>query len=181
VEGKDSVDPKERAKRNLTVKRVLNKQGSEKHTMRVTNYNFVERKALEVEEFFERFPVLVGHITGYEAPGCDILSFSSARYRDEFLSGENRNSDRVDRFIEVKGRRDKGAAIELRGNEMNAAHERQKKYYIYRMSKIGDDSFELSILNNPLAHKDALEQSIYVDMDRADPIERFSVSGGTVE
>ncbi|SKA71214.1 protein of unknown function [Paucidesulfovibrio gracilis DSM 16080] len=179
VEGKDCVDPKERTKRNITVKRVVNKQGG--HTRRVTDYNFVERKALEVEAFFDRFPVLVGHITGYEAPGCDILSFSSAEHRDEFLSGENRDSDRVERFIEVKGRRDKGAAIELRGNEMNAAHERQEKYYIYRMSKNGEGSFELSILNNPMAHKNALEQSIYVDMDRAESLERFNVSGGSAE
>ncbi|WP_370661078.1 protein NO VEIN domain-containing protein [Psychrosphaera algicola] len=101
---------------------------------------------MEFEEYSNRFPLRVGQIQGKEGFGCDILSFSSQQLRDDFKSNKNRNISSVSRFIEVKGRKNINAEIELRGNEKNCAYKHSEKYYIYRLSKTNDGEYLLGIL-----------------------------------
>jgi len=58
---------------------------------RVTDGTFCEYKAMEFEEHdtAPRFPVRVGNITGWHAPGVDVLSFASAEERASFLAGDH--------------------------------------------------------------------------------------------
>ena len=135
---------------------------------------------MEIEESFQssRYPLRVGQLMGSDAPGCDILSFKSAEQRDKFRSGEDRDRGNVLRFIEVKGRKNESAKIELRGNEKNAAVKYNDRYYLYRLYKSNENDYILSILQNPLASDEALEASVYVDIDCAKNMEQYEISGG---
>jgi hypothetical protein len=146
-----------------------------------TDGDFAEIKVLEIEESFDpaRYPLLVGQIVGSESFGCDILSFDTEIKRDNFKNNKDRNWDQIDRFIEVKGRKHNSAEIELRGNEKNAATKYNEKYFLYRLHKVSDDNYLLSILKNPLADSSAIEQSVYVNLDKSAKKEVYEVSGGT--
>lgn len=146
----------------------------------VTDGNFAENKVMEIEGNFEpaRYPLRVGQIVGSDSFGCDILSFDSAEKRENFKNNKNRDWSQISRFIEVKGRKHNGAEIELRGNEKNAASKYKDKYFLYRIHKVSDDNYLLSILQNPLADSGAIEQSIYVNLDKSAKKEVFEVSGG---
>ena len=165
--------------------RIKKTTGGTKPTVayKVTDGAFCERKAHEFEESCDppRFPLLVGQITGSLAFGCDILSFASCDDREAFKSGTNRNLDKIIRFIEVKGRKHESGAIELKGNELNAAIENNSRFYIYRLYKCGTDEYQLSILQNPLEQKEALASSIYVDLNRANETQKFVLTGGIAE
>jgi len=128
-----------------------------------------------------RFPLLVGQITGSLAFGCDIISFASNEDREAFKSGANRNLQKITRFIEVKGRKHESGAVELRGNELNAAIENKSQFYIYRLFRSGSDEYQLSILQNPLNQKEALSSSVYVDLNRANETQKFALIGGIAE
>jgi hypothetical protein len=145
-----------------------------------TDGDFAEKKVLEIEESFDpaRYPLRVGQIVGSESFGCDILSFDTEIKRDNFKNNKDRNWDQIDRFIEVKGRKHNSAEIELRGNEKNAASKYNEKYFLYRLHKVSDDNYLLSILKNPLADSDAIEQSVYVNLDKSAKKEVYEVSGG---
>ena len=54
----------------------------------------------------------------------------------------------------------------------------KEKYYLYRLHKVSEDEYILSILQNPLADNSAIEQSIYVNLDKSKNKEVFEVSGG---
>jgi len=58
-----------------------------------------------------RFPLKVGNVTGWHAPGVDLLSFASAEDKERFLARERRE-ELVLRFIEVKGRSSDGAKLD---------------------------------------------------------------------
>jgi len=152
-------------------------------THKVTDGAFCERKAFEFEESSDpsRFPLLVGQITGSLAFGCDIISFASSEDREAFKSGANRNIDKVIRFIEVKGRKHESGAIELKGNELNAAIDSKYRFYLYRLFRSGNDEYQLSILQNPLDQKEALSSSVYVDLNRANATQKFVLTGGITE
>jgi hypothetical protein len=122
-----------------------------------------------------RFPLLVGQYTGDLALGCDILSFATDEARELFTSNKNRDLNLVERFIGVKGRKDKLAAIELRGNEKHAAKRYADKYYLYRISQISADTFSLSVLKNPLQDPEIVEHSVYIDLDRSSKKEEFEI------
>ena len=108
------------------------------------------------------------------------LSFEDEEARDKFQSGEDRKISNISRFIEVKGRSNKGVEIELRGNAKDTAVKYKDRYYLYRLYKIDDGLYTLSILKNPIAAEEALEATVYVHIDRAKETETFEVSGGIV-
>jgi len=145
-----------------------------------TDGDFAENKVMEIEENFDpaRYPLKVGQIVGTESFGCDILSFDTEEKRDNFKNNKNRNWDQIARFIEVKGRKHNGVEIELRGNEKRAASKYTEKYFLYRLHKVSEDNYLLSILKNPLGDNGAIEQSIYVNLDKSTKKEVFEVSGG---
>ena len=135
---------------------------------------------MEFEEACDppRWPLAVGQIMGAEGPGCDILSFLSREAREAFRQGVNRELDAVARFIEVKGRGSAGATIELKGNELAAADRYKERYFLYRFFEAEDGTFELAILDNPLAHPEALRSAVHVGMDQAKATQRFALIGG---
>jgi hypothetical protein len=115
---------------------------------------------------------------GSEGPGCDLLSFASEKDREAFRLGDIRDLNIVVRFIEVKGRGNAGATIELKGNELSAAEKYGERYFLYRLFEADDEAFELTVLRNPLQHKEALEPAVHVIMERAEATQRFSLIGG---
>ncbi len=149
----------------------------------VTNGAFCEKKAMEFEERDNppRYPLLVSQIKGISGYGCDILSFNNPQDREEFKSGKNRDLKKISRFIEVKGRKNQSIAIELKGNELNSAAQYGKRFYLYRLYKPGADEYYLSILQDPCNQKEALEPSVYVDLNRAHTTEKFILIDGLQE
>ncbi len=169
--------------RRLQIKTVTSsstKSGAGTGSARVTDGDFCERKAMEFEAACDppRWPLSVGHFTGAEGSGCDILSFRTQDAREAFLQGINRELDTVDRFIEVKGRGSAGATIELKGHELAAADRFKERYYLYRFFQAEDGTFELAMLDNPLAHPEALRAAVHVGMEQAKATQRFSLIGG---
>lgn len=167
-------------KQKMRIQRKSGKHSKHTPTNRVIDPEFVERIVMEIEASFQpsRYPLRVGQLMGSDAPGCDILSFNSAEQRDNFQSGEDRGMDKVLRFIEVKGRKNEDAEIELRGNEKNAAVKYGDRYYLYRIYNSSKNDYILSILQNPLNSDEALEASVYVHIDRAKKMEQYEISGG---
>ncbi|EJT3518670.1 DUF3883 domain-containing protein [Vibrio parahaemolyticus] len=123
-------------------------------------------------------PTQSWQIVGSESFGCDILSFDTEEQRDKFQNNIDRSWDQVARFIEVKGRKHNTAEIELRGNEKAAAKRYKEKYFLYRLHKVSDENYLLSILQNPLADSAAIEQSVYVNLEKSEKKEVFEVTGG---
>ena len=128
-----------------------------------------ERIALEFEaaDSAPRFPIYVGNYTGSEAYGCDILSFSSQEDFDAFKNSTTRDLSKVARFIEVKGRSDAAAKIELSGNELMAARNFHDRYYLYRIVEVEKGLYDLTLLGNPVNAEGAIKYAVYVDLDRA--------------
>jgi hypothetical protein len=149
-------------------------------THRVVDGDFCKRKAIEFEEATDppRFPLLVSHIVGFDGPLCDIVSFSTEANRTAFRFGPTRDLTLVARFIEVKGRSNEVATIELKGNELTAAEGYRARYYLYRLFEFDDGNFELAVLQNPLDHKDALQPAVHVSLDRAVATLRFLLTDG---
>ena len=166
--------------RKLQVKTVTSSGGRSGSLHRVTDADFCERKATEFEEASEpaRWPLPVGQIMGTEGPGCDVLSFLSEEAREAFRLGPIRDMKTVARFIEVKGRGNAAATIELRGNELSAAERYGERYFLYRLFEAEDGTFELTVLQNPLMHKEALQPAVHVGMEKAEATLRFSLIGG---
>ncbi|CAK2402064.1 Protein NO VEIN C-terminal domain-containing protein [Vibrio crassostreae] len=178
-----SPQPKSTKKQKLRVQ--VKTSGSTSSTSYVNGYqitdgNFAESKVMEIESNFEppRYPLRVGQIVGSESFGCDILSFDTEEKRDRFQKNIDRKWDQVARFIEVKGRKHNNAEIELRGNEKTAAKRYKDKYFLYRLHKVSDENYLLSILQNPLADSAAIEQSVYVNLDKSENKDVFEVTGG---
>jgi Domain of unknown function (DUF3883) len=125
----------------------------------------------------QRFPIRVANVTGWRAPGVDVLSFASEQDRRHFLAGDRRES-LVERFIEVKGRSTEGATVDLRGNELAAAQRHREKYFLYRIFDRGDESYGLAILRNPLSDETGLATVYEVNLDAATRTEQFRIDGG---
>jgi hypothetical protein len=151
-------------------------------TRRVTDGVFCEYKAMEFEEHDTppRFPVRVGNVTGWDAPGVDVLSFASAEDRAHFLAGDH-SETRIIRFIEVKGRSSEGAKIDLRDNALKAARKHADRYFLYRIFDRNDGSYELAVLKNPLADETGTSAFYEVNLDAATRTEEFNVVGGLSE
>jgi hypothetical protein len=166
--------------RKLQVKTIASSPRTGGTAGRVTDGDFCERKAMEFEEAGDppRWALAVGQIMGTEGPGCDILSFATEQAREAFRSGPVRDLDTVARFIEVKGRGNSGATIELRGNELAAADRYKDRYFLYRLYEGDDGTYELTVLENPLARKEALRAAVHVVMEQAEATRRFALIGG---
>jgi hypothetical protein len=166
--------------RKLQLKTVTSLSSRSGSYRRVTDGDFCERKAIEFEAANDppRYALRVGQIMGSEGPGCDLLSFASEKDREAFRLGDIRDLNIVVRFIEVKGRGNAGATIELKGNELSAAEKYGERYFLYRLFEADDEAFELTVLRNPLQHKEALEPAVHVIMERAEATQRFSLIGG---
>ena len=179
IEGEHIPEPAAEP-RKLQVKTVTSPDGRTRSQNQITDGDFCERKAMEFEGASNpaRWPLPVGQIMGMDGAGCDLLSFASKEARETFRLGPTRDLNTVDRFIEVKGRGNAGASIELRGNELSAAERYGERYYLYRLFEAVDGIFELAVLRNPLMHKEALQPAVYVVMQRTDAMQRFSLSGG---
>ena len=149
---------------------------------RVTDGTFCEYKAMEFEQCDTppRFPVRVAGITGYEAPGVDVLSFATAQSKEQFLKGDHRDT-LVARFIEVKGRASEAAKIDLRDNAVKAARRYQDKYYLYRVFDRGYDSYELAVLKNPINDETGARAFYEINLETATRTEEFNLSGGISE
>ncbi len=166
--------------RKLQVKTITSSPRTTGTVQRVTDGDFCERKAMEFEEAGNppRWPLAVGQIMGAQGPGCDILSFATAAAREVFRQGPVRDLDSVVRFIEVKGRGTSAATIELKGNELAAADRYKGRYFLYRLFEAADGTFELTVLDNPLLHKEALRAAVHVVMEQAEATQRFGLIGG---
>ncbi|MEI7911363.1 MAG: DUF3883 domain-containing protein [Verrucomicrobiota bacterium] len=171
----DHVPVPAQTRRNLIVRKVERRSATTRNLRVVADGELCERKAMEFEEADcpPRYPLLVGPITGIDAPGCDILSFSSPEERSTFLDPTTRNYESVARFIEVKGRSCSTAKIELSGNELTAAQRIKERYYLYRLHESEDDVFSFSILHDPLADQSALTPAIYINFESATRTERY--------
>jgi hypothetical protein len=179
IEEQHTPQPPSQPKK-LQVKTVTSAGGGASSSYRVTDGDFCERKAMEFEEAAEppRWPLAAGHIMGAQGPGCDILSFATEEAREAFRTGQTRDLDPVVRFVEVKGRGSSEATIELKGNELSAAERYADRYFLYRLFETEDGNFELTVLQNPLMHKEALRAAVHVDMKCAPATRRFSLIGG---
>lgn len=122
-----------------------------------------------------RYPLRVGHITGYLAPGCDVLSFRSSEERDAFRSGQERNSALVERFVEAKAR--SAGIVELTGHEWNAARQWGARYFVYRFERDLEhpQDYLLTTLRDPQAAVEAQIPIIQLSLDRAQRAERYKI------
>ncbi len=144
---------------------------------RVTNGTLCEEKVIEFEDHQGRFPLRVGNLQGYLAPGVDVLSFSTAEDLGRFVAGDRR-AELVERFIEVKGRNHERAKIDLRENALTTASSRRQKYWLYRLHQSGSKSYRLSMLQDPISDPSAAKEFLEIDLDRSLRTERYTITGG---
>jgi Domain of unknown function (DUF3883) len=152
-------------------------------TRRVTDWVFCERKVIEFEEHATpaRFAVRVSNVTGWKAPGVDILSFNTADERQRFLASETKDSTLVARFIEVKGRSADAAKIDLRGNALVAAQTYRSRYFLYRVFDKGGHTYEIAVLRDPLGDVKGARAVVEVNLEAASGTEEFQIVGGLSE
>ena len=143
---------------------------------RVTDGDLCEKVILLFEEEQGRFPLGMGNIMGRDGAGCDVFSFATEEERQKFLENEPRDLSLVSRFIEVKGRGNSAANIELQGNEYETARRRRDRYFLYRVFQDRDRSYQIAFLQNPLHQSDAFAPAAVVNLDRAEQTERFQLS-----
>jgi hypothetical protein len=161
--------------RLLVVRKVRRKVGKTTGRRKMVDGDKVEQMAVEFEQQCDppRYPLEVGHITGQEAPGFDLVSFDSEADRAAFDAPETRDWTTVRRFIEVKGRSSSTAKIELKGNELRAARAHGDRYFLYRFFEIEDGEYEVAILENPMSAEEARSQIFEIDLERARATQRF--------
>ena len=143
--------------------------------------DFWEAKAMEFEAHDGRFPLHVGRIMGWSGPRVDIVSFDSTEQRAAFQSADQKDSNLVARFIEVKRRRDGGAKIDLRDNALDAARAFGERYYIYRVTDAGDGTYALAMLRDPINAPGAAKRFYQVDLESATTTGRVNLIGGRSE
>ena len=134
-----------------------------------------EQLVVLFEQQAGRYPLRVGHITGYLALGCDVLSFSISEDREKFLNSQELNSALVERFIEAKAR--SAGIVELTGNEWNAARQWNSRYFVYRFERDPECSLDylLTSLRDPQAAVETQIPVIQLSLDRAQHAERFKI------
>jgi hypothetical protein len=119
-----------------------------------------------------RFPIYVGHLQGRDAYGCDWVSFCNEEDLASFQADPQR-TDLVERFIETKS-----GSVELTDNETRAAEIRRERFFIYRIDFYsGSRSFaELTIVSDPLAHREAIRARFEFRMDAVANRESFQLT-----
>jgi hypothetical protein len=165
-----------RAPRRIIVRRTPTSAGGKRSAHQITDGALCERLAFAFEEEQGRFPIAMDNITGAEGAGCDIFSFESEDHRSRFKAAEPRDMALVSRFIEVKGRGDARAKIDLRGNEFECARRESKRYFLYRLYESGTGDYSLTVLQDPLHQEDAVSHFVTVDLDAADARQCFDLS-----
>ena len=163
------------ARRKIVVRNLQKTPPKAHGTRTVVDGERCERIAAAFEERDSpsRWALVVGQITGLDAPGVDLVSFDSEGDREHFRNPETRDVNKVRRFIEVKGRSSSTAKIELKGNELMAARKYGDRYFLYRFYEATDGQFSVSILQNPMAAEEAKATIIELDLDRAKATQRF--------
>jgi hypothetical protein len=159
--------------KKLVIRDVKKSTGNRKSAHNRVDSDRCEQMAESFEQTQGRYALRVGHLRGDSAPGVDLLSFDSEANRDLFRNPETRDWNKVERFIEVKGRSSSTAKIDLKGNELEAARDHGDRYYLYRFFEEIDDKFHVSILQNPMAAEEAKTTFVEVDLDRAKDTQRF--------
>jgi hypothetical protein len=162
-----------RVDRNLVVRITEATQGDNGVQRQAIDGTLCEKRTMEFEAISARFPLQVGHITGDEAPGCDVLSFETEADRAAFKNPESRDWSKVVRFIEVKGRSSATAKIELKDNQYTAARNYGHRYYLYRFYEEQTGVYLVSVLRDPLSHREAITTAYHIDLERANATERF--------
>ena len=145
---------------------------------RITDGDICEEKVLIFEKSEGRWPIKVSHIQGYEGPRCDVISFKTEGDWLEYKNDPTLKSLLIERFIEVKGRSSERGAISIKGNELDAARVYAEQYFLYRLYEKNNIENVLLILNNPLEHKEALENIIEIDLLRATETEKYQLTFG---
>ena len=153
-----------------------NSGGTSTPTLPVSDGKAGENLAMLFEEAQGRFPLYVGHITGYETIACDVLSFRSAEDRESFANEKDQSTALIERVIEAKEKWS-GGRVKLTTNEVNTAAQWKGKYYIYRFKPINaaDAEYELKMLNNPLSQLTAVASSIEISLDAASTSQQFRI------
>lgn len=125
--------------------------------------NRCQEIAIAFERSQSRFPIPVDTTRGFEGPGCDVLSFSSAKSLRRFQ--ESGDQKLVARFIEVKGSATRQGAVTLGGNELASALDYGDRYFLYRVHEDEAKGIaQIVTLANPasVAHTTLLEIDPYV-------------------
>ena len=163
------------ARRKIIVRNVRRTTGTPNGHRNMVDGELYESLAADFEahDTPSRYALGVGHITGWEAPGVDLVSFASEEDRTVFQNSIPRDWSKVQRFIEVKGRSSATAKIELKGNELRAAREHCARYYLYHIYEAAVGQFYVTILQSPMNADEAKETIIEVDLDRARATQRF--------
>lgn len=165
-----------RAPRRMIVRRESIGGGVKRSAHRVTDGVLCERLAFAFEEEQGRFPIAMDNITGTDGAGCDIFSFDSEETRSRFKSIVPREMTLVARFIEVKGRGDARAKIDLRGNEFDCARRESKRYFLYRFYESGSGDYSLTLLQDPIHQEEAISHSVTIDLEAASASLRYELS-----
>jgi hypothetical protein len=133
-----------------------------------------EKLVGEFERLAGRYPLPAAHLKGYQAYGCDWLSFASEEDRARFEATQDEVL--VLRYIEVKSTVTLSGEVELGGNELAAARRHEDRYYIYRVFDHDEDSIEVYILDDPF--EDAHSTTYSVNLLRSSRSERWSMRRG---
>ena len=128
-----------------------------------------------------RFPLRVSAVTGWQAPGVNVISFNTSEDRTDFLAAETKDDALVARFIEVKGTSSGNARIDLRGNELTAAQRYRKRYYLYSVFDKGDGTYEMAVLKDPLGDAKGVRSVIEINLEAAESTEQYHIVGGIHE
>jgi hypothetical protein len=140
---------------------------------KVVDWRLCQHIAGLFEEAQGRFPLHVGHMQGYAAYGCDILSFATAEHRAQFLSEPSR--DNILRFIEIKGGSRDDGTVQLTNNERISAQSEGARYFIYRLYEASQQDWKLLTLQDPLLDPSRL---IYeINLRRPSRTQAWSVTG----
>jgi hypothetical protein len=118
-----------------------------------------------------RWPLLVAHLQGSRAFGCDYLSFDSEEDCAEFEKDPDR-IDLVSRFIETKS-----GSVRFSDNEWVAANSLGERYHIYRISfdAAGRSQAQLTIVQNPSARAEAIRTERELLVDKVKGREEFDL------
>ncbi|MCX5636977.1 MAG: DUF3883 domain-containing protein [Planctomycetota bacterium] len=121
---------------------------------RVTNGVRCEDVAILFEEERGRYSLRVSAVQEYEGFGCDLVSFETNAEREKFKNPETRDLSLIVRFIEVKGRRSLSGAIEIAGNQLEAAKLWRDRFFIYRVYEAKEGrEWQIAVLRDPMAYK----------------------------
>jgi hypothetical protein len=135
-----------------------------------------EELAVRFEEAEGRFPRKISHFQGLEAYGCDVISFRNEEDWKKFQQIPDTN--RVLRFIEVKGSSSQKGTIDLKGNELRSAQKYRERFSLYRVFETETAGiFDLIEISDPLHIEETALRPIY----EVNPFKSKKSKGWTVQ